>query len=225
MKPLSSLFTCLLGIYFCVAIVNTQIELPRQPVGFKYVPTPAASPSSKFLTVKVFLDILCPDSYRAFRLLLNIMPRYCDQGVRLTVVLFPLPFHQHSYVLTKAAHAIHCLNSSLTYHWISAVYENMDKFSMSNTMNSTGEKVLSEIVKLATQVGLDSDQFLTMYNTRKVELETRTSFKYGCLRGVASTPTYFINDIPIVMDGNFPEGNITSLISNLAPQKSESVND
>lgn len=101
MKPLSSLFTCLLGIYFCVAIVNTQIELPRQPVGFKYVPTPAASPSSKFLTVKVFLDILCPDSYRAFRLLLNIMPRYCDQGVRLTVVLFPLPFHQHSYVLTK----------------------------------------------------------------------------------------------------------------------------
>lgn len=92
-------------------------------------------------------------------------------------------------------------------------------------MNSTGEKVLSEIVKLATQVGLDSDQFLTMYNTRKIELDARTSFKYGCLRGVASTPTYFINDIPIVMDGNFPEGNITSLISNLAPQKSESVND
>lgn len=224
MKFVSGIFACLLGFYLCVTI-STQIKLPRHPVGFEYSPTSHTPSSSNIVTLKVFLDNMCTDSLYAFENLLKIMPRYCKRGVTLTVVLFPLPFLKNSFEFVKAAYAVNSLNSSLTYTWISTVYNNIKKFSRASTINDTDADIVSKIVKLATQVGLDGDKFLARYNSRKVEIKARTSFKYGCLRGVADTPTYLVNDIPVLIGtNNYAESNISRVIAELISPKKQSGN-
>ena len=44
----------------------------------------------------------------------------------------------------------------------------------------------------------------SIYSFHYSDSPTRVSFKYGISRGVAGTPTFFINEVQVIQDDNTP---------------------
>ncbi|VAI20599.1 unnamed protein product [Triticum turgidum subsp. durum] len=136
---------------------------------------------------------LCPDSRDAWHPLRLAVERYSPM-VSLIVHPFPLPYHTYSYHACRALHIANKLNSSSTYPLLELFFKNQGKFSNRATSSISSTAVTGEISKMAAQaVGNSVSEFQSGFSDMRSDMAARVSFKYGCTRGVAGAPFFFVN--------------------------------
>lgn len=145
---------------------------------------PALGVEGAAITLIEFSDYECPYCIRWHNeVLSSLMAKYPDQ-VRFVYRDFPLPNHPNA---VPAAEAANCAGEQGEY-W---------KFH-DQVFTSTQGLSAALYEKIAMDIALDMDQFKDCVENRTYQAEVDADFQYAANLGVTSTPTFFLNGIPIV---------------------------
>ncbi len=169
------------------AVAEAQEEAPQRqykrydvPVDDDYVYGDPAAP----ITIIEFSDFQCPFCKRWYQdTWLSLRKDYTGK-VKFVYRDFPL-YSIHSEA-EPAALAANCAGEQGKY------YEYHDLLMSSNDM---GAAVYEQF---ASQLGLNLEQFKECVQTEKYKDEITADYQYAVNFGINSTPTFFINGIPLV---------------------------
>ena len=145
---------------------------------------PSIGPSDAAITIIEFSDYECPYCRRWYQeVYLRLLQDYPD-AVRIVFRDFPLSsIHPNA---TPAAEAANCAGEQDAY-W---------KF---HNLLFTGEELGDEIyLEYASQLKLDVAKFKACYEEGRYKDEVAADYQYASTLGVRSTPTFFVNGIPVV---------------------------
>ncbi|KAL4223696.1 hypothetical protein ACF0H5_017164 [Mactra antiquata] len=175
-----------------VGLSYGQLIIPHRPLGYIYSGTRDAP-----VHLDVHMGPLCPDSAAAFETLKAVATHYGPTNFILVLHMFPLPYHHQAFFVAKGAQIVKKFGKgdADAYKWFKHFYTNLDSVSNSRTANMTANEVISMIADVAVPIGIAKTSFMVGMNAYEIESDTRAAWKYSCSRGVASTPTFFLNDI------------------------------
>ncbi|PKU77344.1 hypothetical protein MA16_Dca026288 [Dendrobium catenatum] len=122
----------------------------------------------------------------------------------------PSPYHDNSFVACRALHIANMLNVSATYPLLElffkyqvlpnfqhseATFSYEEKYYNGPTKNLSREAIVDDIARLGAEAVGNSllPAFKDGFINSHTDSATRTSFKYGCTRGVFGTPFFFVN--------------------------------
>ena len=184
----------------CSAFVacTQYVPFPPTPDGF------TIGSSNPILWIEAWIDLACSDSLASYPIIYQALQTYninTNPNLTFTIHLFPLPYHHNAFILAQGARIIadNALNQQDIWDYVNLTFTNQDKFLGPSTYNSTQYNVetnLSFIVSNALPA-YNYTFFLDGLSNSNYNSEARVSWKYGCTRGVAGTPTYFANGIMI----------------------------
>lgn len=186
-------------LVFCfLSLSACQLIIPKRKLGYVY----NGANSDALIHLDVHLGPLCPDSGVTFPVVKQVAEHYGKDNLKLTVHMFPLPYHQQAFLTAIGAHVVEKFgNGNVTvYDWFETIYSHLDVLSNAATANMTTHDVISLLSNFASSLGIPTNDFLTGMQSRELDRMTRAAWKYSCTRSVASTPTFFLNDIPIAAD-------------------------
>lgn len=143
---------------------------------------PSRGPESAPVTIVIFSDFECPFCARANPAIEQVVEHYGDD-VRLVFRHFPLSFHQKA---EKAAEASLCADDQGQF-W--AMHDLL--FERQQDLDVDGLKSYAE------QLGLDTEQFNACLDYGEKAAQVAQDFADGQKAGVAGTPAFFINGIPL----------------------------
>lgn len=145
---------------------------------------PAQGPENAAITIIEFSDYECPFCKRWHdEVLPQILKNYPDK-VRFVYRDFPLSsIHSNA---TSAAEAANCANDQDAY------------WAFQGKLFSDGGLGIEAYQKYADELKLNTTEFNKCLSERKYRDEVKADFDYAANLGVSSTPTFFLNGIPIV---------------------------
>ena len=144
---------------------------------------------------------MCPDSKASWPTVKDLAETVYKGKVAVTVHVFPLPYHDHAFQMAQAA--LICTDTKGTdlgfFPWLELVFKNQDDFGNDATANMSRAEVVGGMATMAmNKLGVASSTFLNgMAHSNTYDNAARQSWKYGCSRGVAGTPTFFINGVRV----------------------------
>jgi protein-disulfide isomerase len=150
---------------------------------------PSMGPADAKVTLVEFGDLECPSCRQLDRILRAYLPQHPD--VRLVFKQFPLT-QVHPWAMT-AATATQCAfhqNPAAFWKMHDAIYDDQDVITASN--------VWDKMIDLATQAGLNLDQFKTCMSSSDIANEIKQSMEEGRALNVSATPTTFVNGRRVV---------------------------
>jgi protein-disulfide isomerase len=158
---------------------------------------PVFGPEDAPITIIEFSDYECPYCRKWH---IEVWPRlleaYPDQ-IRLVYRDFPLTnIHENA---TPAASAANCAREQDRFWEFNEML-----FSMENALNRSGYQAYAE------ELELDMVAFTECLDSGRHNDEVMADFEYAANLGVSSTPTFFVNGIPVV--GAQPFDNFSQLI-------------
>ncbi|GAB2232492.1 hypothetical protein Drorol1_Dr00011529 [Drosera rotundifolia] len=194
MAPLVCIFLLLnLNIYCSKCWSNAHNDIPSTCDGFVY-----GNKRSKFnpdaIMIEAFLDPVCPESRDSWPLLKQAIQFYGPR-VSLIVHTFPLPYHDNSFVTSRALHIVNELNSSATFPLLEEFFKEQEKYYAINTEDKTKRAIVKEVINTVVRVIGKKyySKVKSAFDDRGTDLKTRAAFKNGASRRVSGTPTFFIN--------------------------------
>ena len=105
---LRSILCLLLNTTTLIAVVNSQIPLPKRPLGFVYKGGEPSAP----IHLTAFVDLTCPDSQQAWPTVKKVADMYGPTTIQFTVQLFPLPYHTNAFIAAQVScKVLHKANS------------------------------------------------------------------------------------------------------------------
>lgn len=146
---------------------------------------PSLGPASAAITIIEFSDYQCPFCTKFHKEIWpQIKAAYGDQ-IRLVYRDFPLiSIHDNA---VSAAEAADCaLEQNKYWEFHDALFS--DKYSLGK----------DNYIQYATELKLDVTAFTTCIDSRKFQSEVNADYTYASNLGVSSTPTFFLNGIPLV---------------------------
>ncbi len=158
---------------------------------------PSIGPVDAPVTIVEFSDFTCPYCQRwHLEVFQSVLDRYPDQ-IRFVYKDFPIVGGGRAGFL--GAQAAHCAEEQGAY------WDFHDAlFSGTYVVNSAG------VDQVAADLGLDLDPFKECMVEARYAEEVQDDFNYGVSLGVTSTPSFFINGIPLI--GAQPLENFVQII-------------
>jgi protein-disulfide isomerase len=146
---------------------------------------PAIGPASAPITIVEFSDYQCPFCGKWYDEVWSRLKTEYGEKVRFVYRDFPL-YSLHSEA-GPAAEAADCAGDQNKYF----EFHDLLFSNQSNLGRATYEKY-------ASQIGLDMTKFKDCLTTGKFKAEISSDYEFASNLGVNSTPTFFINGIPLV---------------------------
>ncbi len=146
---------------------------------------PSIGPADALITIIEFSDYQCPFCTKWHdEVFLRLREEYPDT-VRFVYRDFPLTsIHPAA---TAAAEAANCANEQGRYwEYHSALFS--EKYELSR----------EAFINYAQELDLDLDAFTQCIDERRYAEEVQKDYEYASQLGIRSTPTFFLNGIPIV---------------------------
>jgi len=82
--------------------------------------------------------------------------------------------------------------------WMQSCWKNQEDWGNGATSNMSFNDVVALMGKAAeAECSLPAAQFVDGINDGNLNEDTRVSWKFGCTRGVAGTPTFFLNGVEL----------------------------
>ena len=153
------------------------------------------------LKVDLFIDLACSDCMNSWPLLSEVYASYSSE-FKFSYHLFPLPYHQFAFLLTKSATIVDMYSDDpdAVFRFMDTVYVPANQGLIYNSVTSATS--YNEIQSLVgTWVTNSSNVSLDAYNTAMLsdedaEMNTRYMWKSVTDRGgVCGTPTFAVNDV------------------------------
>jgi len=160
------------------APARPRIDLPKAASD-----APALGPDGAPVTIVEFSDFQCPYCARSSSVLIPQVRKTYGDKVRIVFRDFPLDSHREA---VPAAVAARCAGRQGKF------WEMHDKlFSHQREM---GEALYQ---KAAKEIGLDAAKFSECRKDPKVAEAVKSDLRDGTKAGVGSTPTFFVNGLPV----------------------------
>jgi protein-disulfide isomerase len=150
-------------------------------------PTHVRGPSDAPVTLEIFGDFQCP-SCAVVSKGIDEMQRKDADKVRIVFREFPLEMHRHAMQAALAAEAAAIQGKFWEMH--DKLYENQPVWSEATTVNFLFESY-------ADAIGLDVARFRADRIAPDVRARVLADMKDGDQRQVKSTPTVFLNGVPL----------------------------
>lgn len=181
-----------------VTVCSSQMIIPKRPLGYVY----AAGSNNAAIHLDVHMGPLCPDSRDALPTVKQVADYYGTTTLKLTLHMFPLPYHHQAFLTAKGAQIVRKLGGgdATAYKWFEYIYANLDMLSNDATANKTTNSVIAQLSSAARTMGIDSEKFMEEMKDEDLETATRAAWKYSCSRAISSTPTFLLNDVIVEAD-------------------------
>jgi len=186
-------------VSFAVLCVHAQIPIPNRYDGFGLGDVDAP------ILFEAFFDLLCPDCAGAWPNIKDVVNHYNpspnDSKMRFILHTFPLPYHHNAFYASQGAHVVNAGAQPLFWKYVDALFENQATFWDDATSGTTPDDLKASMATVVeSAIGFNHGQFLNGLANDTLNMDTRISWKYGCSRGVAWTPAFFVNGISVVAD-------------------------
>lgn len=209
------IFISLIGLSLC----SQSIPIPSRKDGVKI-----GRNGSSFV-LEAHYDLLCPGSQEAFFTLMKVIQDHdlLSQEFQFVIHLFPLPYHTYSFKLsTLGRFFMDNYGDIAALHYITFVFHNQDSFSNENLSNLTEPEINSLISREVVEEWngtISESEVLSALRNGTYNSEARVSWKLGCQRNVAGTPTHFINGIRVDDSWEFGYEEWANLLKEFVPMK------
>jgi len=180
------------------AFAHAQIPIPNHYDGF------ALGDVNSPILFEAFFDLLCPDCAAAWPNIKDVLNYYNPSGqaskLRFLLHTFPLPYHHNAFYASQGAHIVDASSDSL-WSYVDSMFENQATFWDGATDGITPNQVRQNMATLVeSKTGFPQKSFINGLSNDTLNMDTRVSWKYGCSRGVAWTPAFFVNGISVLAD-------------------------
>lgn len=138
------------------------------------------------ITLLEYSDFECPFCQRFHPTVKELLKTYGDK-IRLVYRHYPLPFHQNAQKEAEASECIAELGGNDKF------WQYADTIFERTTANGTGF-ALEKLGPLASELGINQDQFQTCLDSGKYEKLVKDQITDGTNAGVSGTPSTFIID-------------------------------
>ncbi|MBU0472149.1 MAG: DsbA family protein [Nanoarchaeota archaeon] len=144
------------------------------------------------VTVVEFGCFACPNTKTVVPILNEVLETY-KNDIRFVFIDFPLSHHEFAYEAALAAECVFMNEPEFywDYHW--KIFDNQEVLS-DNTLLS-----------IAEEVGLNIDLFNSCLENNQSKLAVDTDYQQGLDSNIYGTPTFFVNDKPLVGSVSFKE--------------------
>lgn len=165
------------------------IPIPQRPSGYRL-----GQPDAP-IQVEMFFDLECPFSKKGWQTILEVASAYSSEQVYLILQPMTLGNHRQSWDGTKAAIAVAENDTEKFIDFVSYLFDRQAEFANEAFQDQTQtdwHHLLADYAIAATEWS-DRDKFLQLLNSKEIYNHARIPARFAVIRGVWSTPTYFIN--------------------------------
>jgi protein-disulfide isomerase len=172
------------------AVVPTPTSQDTQQQAYKRydIPVdnePTLGPASAPITLVMYSDYECPFCKKWYDEVFK--PLQQDYGEKIRFIYKDFPLYGKHENAAPAAEAANCAGDQGKYwEYQELLFSGQLAYSAEN------------YVKYAIDLKLDEKKFQECLNTRKFEKEVQEDYEFASQLGIQSTPTFFINGIPMV---------------------------
>ena len=165
------------------------IPIPKRPSGYRLGQADAP------IQIEMFFDLECPFSKKGWQTILKVAQAYAPEQIYLILQPMTLGNHRQSWDATKAAIAIAGDNTDKFIDFVNYIFEHQAEFANEASKDKTQTDwhyLLADYALEATSWS-DKDKFMQLLNSEEVYGKARIPARFAAIRGVWSTPTFFIN--------------------------------
>ena len=165
------------------------IPIPSRPSGYKLGDANAP------VIVEIFFDLECPFSKKGWQTVTKVIKADSTEKVCWIFQPMGLSNHRQSWDATKAAIAVAGQDTQKFIDFVSYLFEHQSEFANEASKDRTQtqwHELLADYALDATDWS-DKKQFVEQLNSKEIYAQARIPARWATIKGVWSTPTYFIN--------------------------------
>ncbi len=165
------------------------IPIPQRPSGYRLGNADAP------IVIEMFFDLECPFSRKGWQTIFQIKQAYSAEQIYLILYPMTLGNHRQSWDATKAAIAVAGDDPSKFVKFVNYLFDHQSEFANEAFKDQTQtqwHQLLASYAVDATEWS-DQNQFIELLNSPEIYSQARIPARFATIRGVWSTPTYFIN--------------------------------
>lgn len=165
------------------------VPIPKKPSGYRLGDANAS------ITVEMFFDIECPFSRKGWQTIMEVRRAYPSERICLVFQPMTLGNHRQSWDGTKAAIAVAGEDTNKFIDFVSYLFEHQSEFANEAFKDKTQtdwHHLLADYAIDATE-WQDKNAFIELLNSQEIYDRARIPARFSIVRGVWSTPTFFIN--------------------------------
>ncbi|KXJ29487.1 uncharacterized protein LOC110247568 [Exaiptasia diaphana] len=178
-------------ISLLISTVLCQTPIPKKPLGFVFNNGKSSAP----VHLEIYADLTCPDCQQAWPTIKQVAEVYGPDKVRVVFQSFPLPYHTNSFVAAQSVAVAEGVNATLVFPWIDVLFKNQNQLYNFQTMDKNRFDINNIVASLAPKADISQSAMKDGLSEASYEGQARLSWKHGCSKTVASTPSFFINDV------------------------------
>lgn len=165
------------------------IPIPKRPSGYR-----SGQPDAP-VQLEMFFDLECPFSKKGWQTIQQVASAYAPEQIYLILQPMTLGNHRQSWDATKAAIAVAGNDTNKFINFVSYILERQAEFANEAFKDKTQTDwhyLLADYAVDATSWS-DKDGFIQLLNSEEIYNQARIPARLAAVRGVWSTPTFFIN--------------------------------
>ena len=146
----------------------------------------------------LFFDLQCPYSKKAWDVIGHSISN--NWSTQLDIYFQPicLSHHRQSWDLTRTLFAIQYFDEARVIDYINAVYSDHGQFYNANWTLKGQDVFLSFLSSFSKDmVGVSEDALLKKMAEDQTHTDSKRSIHYAAVKQVWSTPTFFVNNVPL----------------------------
>jgi protein-disulfide isomerase len=178
------------------AIIGQYIDTSTEPWGRVNMGAvtlddrPSQGPANAPITIVEFADFECPFCAHAFSIMETLVNTTYKGKVRLIFKDYPLNAHPWAMKAAEAAECARLQNPDAFWDFARYFYNNQGSINIKN--------IQDHVDKLARQQKLDTPSLKACMDSPQTEARIKQDQNDGNSIRVSSTPTFFVNGIPVV---------------------------
>ena len=202
------------------AIIGQYIDTSAEPWGrvnmgaVTLTDRPEQGPAHAPVTIVEFADFECPFCAHAFTVLETMVNTTYKGKVKVIFKAYPLNVHPWALKAAEAAECARLQNPAAFWDFARYFYNNQGSININN--------IQQNVDKLAKQQKLDAPSLKACMDSPQTEAHVKQDQNDGNSIHVSSTPTFFVNGIPVVglPDNKIMQYVIDSELANKSPSAS-----
>ncbi|MEL7077972.1 MAG: thioredoxin domain-containing protein [Cyanobacteria bacterium J06582_2] len=165
------------------------IPIPSRPSGYRLGQSDAP------VQIEMFFDLECPFSKKGWQNIMQVVSAYSPDQISLVLQPMTLGNHRQSWDATKAAIAVAGDDADKFVSFVNYILDRQTEFAneaSKDTTQTEWQQTLADYVLDSTEMS-NKAEFLQLLNSKEVYAKARIPARFATIRGVWSTPTFFIN--------------------------------
>lgn len=147
------------------------------------------------IMVEMFFDLECPFSKKGWNNVMKVRDAYTSEQIYWVFQPMTLGNHRQSWDATKAAITIADTDTQKFIDFVTYLFSKQSDFANEAWKDKTQTEFHAFLAECAAEATehKDKQQFLELLNSEEVYAKARIPARFATIRGVWSTPTFFIN--------------------------------